>query len=76
VAEWSRDPGKEKFSLYERAGVKEYWIVHPVEKILTIFSPDEQARYGRPERYSDQDKAPVGLFEGDLVIDLGLVFRD
>jgi Uma2 family endonuclease len=67
---------KEKFNLYERAGVKEYWIVHPAEKILEIFSLDEHARYGRPERYADQDKASVGLFEGDLVMDLGLVFRD
>jgi len=67
---------KEKFTLYERAGVKDYWVVHPVEKILSVFSLDEHARYGRPERYADQDKTPVGLFDGDLVIDLGLVFRE
>ncbi len=28
---------KNKFELYEQAGVKEYWLVHPLEENVTIF---------------------------------------
>jgi len=27
-----------KFNLYEEAGVKEYWIVHPVDKIVFVYT--------------------------------------
>ncbi|MFH0803232.1 MAG: Uma2 family endonuclease [bacterium] len=71
----SRKDQLEKFSLYERVGVKEYWVVHPTDKILMVFNLDEKSRYGRPEIYSEEDSVPVGLFSGDLVIDLKTVFK-
>jgi Uma2 family endonuclease len=36
-----------KLALYERHGVKEYWLVHPVDRVVTIYRLDE-ASYGRP----------------------------
>ena len=36
-----------KRSLYERAGVREYWLVHPTDRIVTIYLLD-QGSYGRP----------------------------
>lgn len=62
-----------KFNRYERAGVKEYWILDPDERVLTVFKLDENGRYGRSEVYSDEDKVKVGIFE-DLEIDLREAF--
>jgi Uma2 family endonuclease len=36
-----------KFVLYERYGVKEYWLVHPVDRVVTIYRLKGGA-YGRP----------------------------
>ena len=37
-----------KRDLYERAGVREYWLVHPTDRIVTIYRL-ENGRYGRPD---------------------------
>lgn len=66
---------KEKLSLYERSGVREYWIIHPVDKTLMVLRLGKNWKYGRPEIYSDKDKVAVCIFHGDLVIDLEVVFR-
>ncbi|MDL1964323.1 MAG: Uma2 family endonuclease [Deltaproteobacteria bacterium] len=62
-----------KMNLYEKNGVKEYWIVHPIYKIVTIYKIMENGLYGKPETYSEEDKIEVELLKG-LTIDLGLVF--
>lgn len=62
-----------KYDLYERHGVKEYWIIHPAEQTLLVFKLDELGKYGAPERYAVDDKVPVPLL-GELVIDLAEVF--
>lgn len=36
-----------KLALYERHGVKEYWLVHPVDLVVTIYRL-ENGSYGRP----------------------------
>jgi len=64
-----------KFDLYEKYGVKEYWIVHPVEKTVMVFKLQDNGRYGAPERYSDEGRVAVPLL-GDLVIDLSEVFSE
>lgn len=37
-----------KRRIYERAGVAEYWLVHPVERTVTIYTLDA-GEYGRPD---------------------------
>jgi Uma2 family endonuclease len=64
-----------KFNKYERAGVKEYWIVEPLEKLVSVFVLQANGRYGRPETYTDEDKVKVSIFP-DLEIDLMLVFAE
>lgn len=65
---------KEKFTLYERHGVKEYWLVHPEEKIVMVFSLDSSgSKYGRPQNYADADKIEVKVLKG-FVVDLSNVF--
>ena len=62
-----------KFELYQRFGVKEYWIVHPKDQTILVFKYLESGLYGVPERYCAEDSIPVTLL-GDLVIDLTRVF--
>lgn len=66
---------KTKYELYQRHGVKEYWIIHPAEKTLLVYQLEEQGRYGAAGRFAGDDKVPVGLL-GDLVVDLGEVFAE
>jgi Uma2 family endonuclease len=66
---------KIKFDLYQRHGVKEYWIVHPEEQTVMVFKRGEDETFGKPERYAKDDKIPVPLL-GDLVIDLAEVFAE
>lgn len=37
-----------KRRVYERAGVREYWLVHPTDRIVTIYRL-ENGEYGKPE---------------------------
>jgi Uma2 family endonuclease len=64
----------EKFAAYEQAGVKEYWIIEPEEKIVSVFSLGENNRFGRPALYTEEDKIEALVVDG-LVIDLGIVFN-
>ena len=63
-----------KFNLYEKSGVKEYWLVDPDEKIVTVFTLQDDGRYGRPEMYTEEDKIKVSIFT-ELEINLDLVFN-
>ena len=37
-----------KRDLYETAGVREYWLVHPTDRIVIVYRL-ENGRYGRPD---------------------------
>ena len=65
----------EKYSVYEQCGVKEYWIVQPGDKTLSIFLLDENGKYtaSRPLTYGDI--AESKLLPG-FSLDLDEVFRD
>ncbi|MDC3411888.1 Uma2 family endonuclease [Aquibacillus sp. 3ASR75-11] len=64
----------EKFNKYEQAGVKEYWIVEPQEKIVSVFTLQKNNKYGRPDMYAEEDIVHVSIFD-DLAIDLKLTFN-
>lgn len=66
---------KEKFYLYERAGVKEYWIVYPDEKTIVSYILNENGKYGRPEVYSEENNIKVRVLES-LEINLIDIFTD
>lgn len=65
---------KEKLYLYEQHGVKEYWIVHPMNRLVEIFRTGETGEYKRPEVYANKEVIKVGLFP-DLDISLEDIFQ-
>lgn len=65
----------EKLSLYEKYGVKEYWIIHPIDEIVMIYALEDNMKYGRPTIYSKENSVDVGIFK-DLTIELKRVFSD
>lgn len=62
-----------KFNKYEEAGVKEYWIVEPDGKFVSVFTLQDDCRYGRPEFYTEEEKIQVSVFS-DLIINLAPAF--
>ncbi|MDR0219788.1 MAG: Uma2 family endonuclease, partial [Lachnospiraceae bacterium] len=59
-----------KYALYEKAGVREYWLVNPQNKEITVCTFPSQSGdpYPLPDRYSFDDQVKVGIFD-DLTID-------
>ena len=66
---------KIKLALYERHGVKEYWVVHPTDNIVMVFKLDKTKMYGKPDVYTEADKITTPILKG-LEIDLELVFKE
>ena len=56
--ESARRDMKEKFAVYERVGVKEYWVVDPTAKTAMVFRLDDTGRFGRHEIYGEEDNPP------------------
>jgi Uma2 family endonuclease len=52
-----------KLAAYERAGVREYWLAHPVDRVLTIYRLDGTA-YGRPQIVELTGETPVAVLAG------------
>jgi len=63
-----------KFDLYERSGVKEYWIVHPEIKAINVFLLQEDGKYSEVPPYEWEGKIPVHIFDNYL-IDLDDIFE-
>jgi len=59
---------------YERAGVREYWLVHPGDRTLTVYAL-ENSQYGRPEIYELKDETPIGVLPGVSIAWDALVAR-
>ena len=69
----TRKEMKEKFSLYEENGVREYWIVDPVHLMVQVFDLKED-KFAWRSNYVKEDLIPVGIFE-DFFIDSDAVFN-
>lgn len=65
----------EKYGVYEQAGVKEYWIVHPMDRSLVIFILDEKGKYQPSKPLTKGDIAASQVLPG-LAIDLNELFVD
>lgn len=63
-----RDYFKKMFK-YSTAGVREYWIIDPEKNTVTVY--DFKAESGGS--YTMSDVVPVGIYNGDLLIDFSAV---
>lgn len=64
-----------KFNLYQRAGVREYWIVDPLNCSVEVCLLNEEKRLLLTEVYSKKDIAKVNVLPG-CEIDLSKVFPE
>ena len=55
---------------YERAGVREYWIVDPDNKKVLVFFFEEDKL---PQTYNFDDEIPVRISEGKCIIDFKII---
>ena len=65
---------REKFLLYEKVEVKEYWIVDPANETLTVYKLNKNGKYPRGAVYAGEDIVKVGIFE-NLDIKMEDVFK-
>jgi Uma2 family endonuclease len=63
-----------KFNRYQKAGIKEYWIVDPVNEFIDVYLLKE-GTYHQIGTFFNGDILPVSIFE-DLKIDLTNIFRN
>ena len=69
----SKKEMKEKFEVYEEAGVREYWLVNPLDKNVIIYTLNETGKYIGQRPYVEDEIMNSYIFP-ELSIDLNQVF--
>ena len=64
-----------KYELYEEAGVKEYWIVNPVEENIVVFILNEERKFCGLKMYASGDTIESLAVSG-LKINLNEIFTN
>jgi Uma2 family endonuclease len=62
-----------KRRVLEKAGVREFWLIQPVDRIVTVFQRGPDGTFDRPAYYGDRDDIEVSVLPG-CSIHLALVF--
>lgn len=65
----------EKADLYAEYGVREYWTVHPTDRLLTIRTLRSSGGFSPPQLVAARGVVSVTLFPG-LQLDLDRIFQD
>jgi Uma2 family endonuclease len=55
-----------KRRIYESHGVPEYWLVHPTDRVLTVYrlTNGDNGEYGKPDTQALEGETPVGVLPG------------
>ena len=64
-----------KYEVYEEAGVKEYWIIHPTEKTFFRYLLDAEGKF-QPQRLLTMGDEVRSDVLPDFVLDLEEAFKD
>ena len=64
----------DKFKIYEKAGVKEYWIVNPDDENINVFVLDNSGKYEFKGIYAGDMEIKINIFD-DLSINLEDIFN-
>ena len=71
----SKTEMKDKFDLYEEAGVLEYWVVFPEDKLVQIYKLNDAGQYIGMRPFVEDDLVTTPIIP-NLVVDLKDVFED
>ena len=63
-----------KLDKYMAAGVREYWIVDPDKKHITVYTPSAEWDY-EIEMYTFEMQVPVAIFDNECVIDFKEIYE-
>ncbi len=63
----------QKRNLYEKYGVREYWLVHPLDCLITVFVLGNDGKFNAPSFHEGKGTIQVSILPG-LAIDLDEVF--
>lgn len=66
---------KVKRALYEKHGVKEYWLIHPTDQVVMSYQLGEDGQYGKAQISDREDMLQSVQFE-ELKIQLNSVFQE
>ena len=66
---------KDKFYLYEKAGVNQYWIIYPEPKTVVVFKLGREGKFGRPDIYCETDIIQSEIAKS-IQIDLAEIFQE
>ena len=61
-----------KMGKYMNAGVREYWIVDPVKKRVSVYEFEKDIF---PVMYTFEHKVPVGIFDGECEVDFTEIYE-
>jgi len=64
----------QKRSLYEKYGVREYWLVHPLDCLVTVFVLGDDGKFDTPSFHEGKETVQVSVLPG-FSIDLNVVFE-
>jgi Uma2 family endonuclease len=62
-----------KLALYQRAGVREYWIVDPKQRRIYVYGFEKGEL---PVIYTFENKVPVGIFDGAIEVDFTEIYAE
>ncbi|MFN4147036.1 MAG: Uma2 family endonuclease [Runella sp.] len=71
----SKKEMKDKFEVYEEAGVREYWIVQPTDKNVLVYTLNDEGKYIGHRPFVEDEIMHSFVFP-DLKVNLLEVFKD
>jgi Uma2 family endonuclease len=67
---------RQKFDVYEQSGVREYWVVHPVEQTVLVYVLNSDGKYESALKPYVREDMLSAITLPELAIDLSQVFSE